>query len=97
MLEFVKSFMRIDFSDDDAFLASLIEMSKEFIKNATGYTIDETKDFDNVVVAYAVNHFYENRDSIITNGPVPQSVPFTLKSLFSQLQHIQEGIDNAKA
>ena len=94
MLDYCKNYIRIDGTDDDTLLTSLIAMSTTFILNATGYTLDTTKDLDKIALAITVGHFYTNRDYIVATGAVPQRIPMTIQSLYSQLQRIQEGIDN---
>lgn len=96
MLEFIKQYGRIDYDDDDALLNTLILVSIEFIKNATGRTILEstTDAFEQLAVAFTTLHFYENREMVVSTGAVPQRIPMTLQSLYSQLQRIQEGVDN---
>lgn len=95
LLDDVKNYIRIDTNDDDVLLASLIATARTFILNATGYLVDEnTSDLDKLTLMMTVAHFYTNRDYIVATGAVPQKIPMTIQSLYSQLQRLQDGIDN---
>lgn len=83
MLEEVKAYLRIDGSEEDTFLTSLILASKEYIKNATGITVDETKDLHKLAVNLMVSHSYENRLPIGKGN----TLAFSLESILTQMKY----------
>ena len=83
MLEEVKGFLRIDGSEEDVFLSSLILASKEYLKNATGLTVDETNDLHKLAVNLMVSHSYENRLPIGDGD----ALAFSLESIITQMKY----------
>jgi uncharacterized phage protein (predicted DNA packaging) len=83
MLLEVKTYLRIDGTEDDILLSSLILAAKEYIKNATGIEIDETKDLHKLAVSLLVAHWHENREVI---GKADK-LAFSLESILFQLQY----------
>ncbi|MFC0188230.1 head-tail connector protein [Fictibacillus aquaticus] len=83
MVEHVKQFLRIDGSEDDMLLTSLIAAAKEYVKNATGLTVDEENELQILAVTMLVTHWYENRE------PLGQAnmLEFSLNSIFLQLSY----------
>jgi len=80
----IKSYLRINHNIDDAFLLSLVETSKAFIKEQTGV---EYKDGDKVYeqgILFHVAHLYDNR-SAVTEKAVNE-VPYTLDAI---IRHIK--------
>jgi uncharacterized phage protein (predicted DNA packaging) len=87
MLEEVKTYLRIDGSEEDYFLTSLIMAAQEYIKNATGLTVDETNELHKLAVNLLVTHWYENRETIGSAG----KMAFSLESIFLQMQYCYTG------
>jgi uncharacterized phage protein (predicted DNA packaging) len=83
MLEEVKNYLRIDGSEEDSFLASLILASKEYIKNATGITVDENNDLHKLAVKLLVSQSYENRLPIGEGA----KLAFSLESILLQMKY----------
>ncbi|MDE3838656.1 DNA-packaging protein [Bacillus methanolicus] len=86
MLEEVKQYLRIDGSEEDSFLTSLILAAKEYIKNTTGIRVDETNDLHKLAVNLMVAHSYENR------LPIGQgdTLAFSLESILLQMRYCYE-------
>jgi uncharacterized phage protein (predicted DNA packaging) len=86
MLEEVKTYLRIDGSEDDIFLTSLISSAKEYIKNGTGIQADETNDMHKLAINLLVANWYENREPV---GKADK-LAFSLESIFLQLKYCYE-------
>lgn len=86
MIEEVKIYLRIDGSEEDFFLASLISASKEYIKNAVGVPVDETNDLHKLAVMLMVAHSYENRLPIGEG----EKLAFSLESILLQMRYCYE-------
>lgn len=83
MLEEVKQYLRIDGSEDDSFLTSLLSAAKEYITNATGIVVDESNDLHKLAVNLLVTNWYENREPI---GKA-EKLAFSLESIFIQMRY----------
>jgi uncharacterized phage protein (predicted DNA packaging) len=83
MLGEVKEYLRIDGSEEDSFLVSLITAAKAYIKNATGKVIDEDNDLHRLAVNLLVSHWYENREVI---GKADK-LAFSLESILLQITY----------
>jgi uncharacterized phage protein (predicted DNA packaging) len=83
MLEEVKGFLRIDGNDEDLFLTSLILASMEYLKNATGISVDETNELHKLAVNLMVSHSYENRLPIGEGD----KLAFSLESIITQMKY----------
>lgn len=83
MLEYVKSYLRIDGIGEDSFLSSLIGVAKTYIVEATGVNVVETDDVHKLTVALLVTNWYENR------LPVGKAddLSFSLRSLLTQIEY----------
>lgn len=82
MLLEVKEYLRIDGSEEDFFLTSLIDAAKLFIKNATGTTVDELNELHKLAVYLLVSHWYENREVV---GKADK-LAYSLDSILFQMQ-----------
>lgn len=89
MLEEAKNYLRIDGSEEDIFLTSLIFAAKEFIKNSVGITLDETNELQKLAVFLLVSHWYENRQSVLI-GSISKDLEFSLSSILSQMRYCYE-------
>lgn len=90
-LDEVKNWLRIDFSEDDALLTTLISAAEEYLKNATGKTFDNTNDLAKLFCLVLITDWYENREMI---GKASEKVRQTVESMVAQLSHCydpQEG------
>lgn len=89
MLEEVKQYLRIDGSEEDFFLASLILAAHEYIKNAVDMPVDETNDLHKLAVYLLIAHWYENRQAVVV-GTISKDLEFSLKSILSQMRFCYE-------
>jgi uncharacterized phage protein (predicted DNA packaging) len=81
MLDDVKTYLRIDGTEDDVFLSSLISGAKLFINNATGKTVNESNDLHKLAVSLLCSHWYENREVV---GKADK-LAFSLDSILFQI------------
>lgn len=83
-LEEVKTWLRVDFSDDDATISMLIAAAEEYLKNATGMTFDSTNHLAKLFCMTLIADWYENREMI---GKTSEKVRHTVESIVAQLTH----------
>jgi uncharacterized phage protein (predicted DNA packaging) len=87
-LEQVKEFMKIETSDEDAFLSSLISVSKTFIVNATHPNADETTELFMLAQRFIILHWYENREIIgSSNG-----MNYHFEAILQQIRYTTEDV-----
>lgn len=86
MLGEVKNYLRIDGSEEDFFLTSLIGASKIYIKNAVGFEVDETNDLHKLAVMLMVSNAYENRLPVGEG----EKLAFSLESILLQMRYCYE-------
>ena len=70
-LEDVKTYLRIDYEEDDNFLDSLIEVSEEYIDSCVGtaYKSDEKAiKLANLLQKKLISNMFENRGTEISNS-----------------------------
>jgi uncharacterized phage protein (predicted DNA packaging) len=85
-LDEIKVYLRIDGSEEDNFLTSLISAANIYLKNATGYDVDETNDLHKLAVSLLVSHSYENRLPIGSGN----NLSFSLESIIMQMRYCNE-------
>ena len=81
-LDEIKNYLRIDFDDDDNLLHTIIDASKEYIKNAIGY-IDMDKPSFKVLLYTICADLYERRSYLIDKALQTNKI---INSLILQLQ-----------
>lgn len=84
MTEEVKEFLRIDGEEDDVFLSSLISASKEKLKNATGFPVDEEKELHKLAIKISVSQLYEDRLG-------KEKSSFGLEEIITQMKYCYQG------
>lgn len=88
-LDLVKSFLRIDFDDDDAVLSVMCEAAIEYIRNATGDYNPDSK-LQTLLLTNIVTNMYENRDMTVS---LELQNNYTIRSMIIQLQAEEYGDD----
>ena len=83
-LDDVKAFLRIDTSEDDAFLSSLMLVSDTWIKNATDQSADNTTEIYKLAQLILILKWYENREGTGSTS----DVPYHLESLLVQIKAV---------
>lgn len=57
----VKNYLRVDFSDDDALIASLMSVADEYLKSSVGATYDNTSERAKILLLLVISDLYDNR------------------------------------
>jgi len=83
MLEEVKEYLRIDGTEEDLLLTSLISAAKQYVKTGTGCIVDEENDLHKLAINLLVTHWYENREVV---GKA-NALSFSLQSIFLQMTY----------
>jgi len=83
-LEETKGFLRVDSTEDDALITSLIEAAEAYLYNATGNTFDSTNSLAKLFCWVLVTDWYENREHV---GRASDKVRLIVESMLAQLSH----------
>jgi uncharacterized phage protein (predicted DNA packaging) len=83
-LDEAKSWLRIDFSEDDALLSSLISASETYLKNATGIEYDNSNHLAKLFCMVLISDWYENRELV---GRASDQVRPIINSILMQLTY----------
>lgn len=87
-LDEVKNWLRIDFSEDDALLTTLISAAEEYLKNATGVEFDENNHLAKLFCMTLISDWYENRKMI---GKATDQTRPIIQSILTQLTYSYGG------
>ena len=80
-----KSYLRIDYVDDDTFINSLILASKQYLENACGeFTESELTDLAQLIL---IEHWNDNRTLI---GKVSEPVQHSLDAIIFQIRYCSQ-------
>jgi uncharacterized phage protein (predicted DNA packaging) len=88
-----KSFLRIDDTNEDILINSLILMSEEYLKNATGQSFNSTDQLAKLFCLVLVSDWFENRtmtstsQSRNTTSQPSEKIRHTIQSILLQLQY----------
>ena len=85
-LESMKSYLRVDYDDDDDIILSLIEASREYLKNATGKYYDNTNYLAVLYCKTLVYEWYKDRN-LMESKKTSDKVRFSLASILLQLKY----------
>jgi len=81
-----KSYLRVDFADDDALIQLLIDSAEAYLKNATGKTFDDKNSIAKIVCLILVVDGYENRNPAETSKRAEQAI----SGYIDQLKYCRE-------
>jgi uncharacterized phage protein (predicted DNA packaging) len=87
-LDEVKTWLRVDFTDDDALLTTLINAAEQYLKNATGITYDSTNHLAKLFCMTLISDWYENREMI---GKATYQTRPIIQSILTQLTYSYGG------
>jgi uncharacterized phage protein (predicted DNA packaging) len=87
-LDEVKTWLRVDFSEDDALLETLIGAAEEYLKNATGVEFDENNHLAKLFCMTLISDWYENREMI---GKATDQTRPIIQSILTQLTYSYGG------
>jgi len=83
-VEETKGYLRVDGSEDDVLIASLISAAETYLVNATGNQFDNTNGLAKLFCWVLVTDWYENREHV---GRASDKVRPTVESMLAQLSH----------
>ncbi len=84
-LEETKGYLRVDSTEDDALITSLIDAAETYLSNATGNTFNGTNGLAKLFCWVLVTDWYENREANI--GRVGEKIRPIVESMLAQLSH----------
>ena len=91
-LEDVKSYLRIDYEEDDILLISLIEVSEEYIDSCVGtaYKSDEKAiKLANLLQKKLISNMFENRGTEISNSTRKDTIVTTILDKLSNYSEVE--------
>lgn len=81
-LEQVKSWLRIDYDEDDIDVQMLIDTAKDYIINATNELVNIESNLFNLAMRMLIQHWYDNRCQFADKEkPIPQGFQYILQQL----------------
>lgn len=86
-IEFVKKYLRVDFSDDDEFILLLMQVAEEYIINAVGY-YNEDIAIMRLLMLVIISNLYEKRQMTVDKSN--DKLMYTIRSMILQLQTGEE-------
>ncbi|MEK4606546.1 head-tail connector protein [Geobacillus sp. FSL W8-1251] len=87
-LDEVKTWLRVDFTDDDALLTTLISAAEQYLKNATGIAYDSTNHLAKLFCMTLISEWYENREMV---GKATDQTRPIIQSILTQLTYSYGG------
>lgn len=90
-LEDVKTYLRIDYEEDDNLLDSLIEVSEEYIDSCVGtaYKSDEKAiKLANLLQKRLISNMFENRGTEISNSTKKDNIVTTILDKLSNYSEV---------
>jgi len=96
-LEEVKTFIRVDYDDDDNLIELLIDNAENYLKDAiddydSKIENERFKNKTRLAILVLVSNWYDNRD--FTEFKIEEKVRYTLHSLIQQMKHGYYGDKN---
>lgn len=85
-LKEVKSFMKIDFDDDDDEIQDCIDAAEEYLYQATGKKFDSENKLAKRYCKVLANDWYKDK-SLMQDKKTTEKVKFTLQSIMTQLKY----------
>jgi uncharacterized phage protein (predicted DNA packaging) len=83
-LEETKQYLRIDGSESDVLIMSLIEAAEIYLQNATGNQFDSTNPLAKLFCWVLITDWYENREH---TGKASEKTRPIVESMLAQLRH----------
>jgi uncharacterized phage protein (predicted DNA packaging) len=84
-LEEAKTYLRVDSSEEDDLIKSLIDAAEIYLKNATGRSFDDSNHIARLFCLTLVTDWYENRGLVV--GKVGEEIRPVIESLLAQLNY----------
>jgi uncharacterized phage protein (predicted DNA packaging) len=86
-----KSWLKIDYDDEDIDIQLLIDSAEAYLKNATDKTFDSTNPLAKLYCRVLITDWYENK-GLMSDSKVSTKVRFTLQSIMMQLRYSETGV-----
>jgi len=83
-LEEIKKYLRVDDTEDEVLITSLINAAETYLQNATGNTFDSTNNLAKLFCWVLVTDWYENREHV---GKASDKVRPIVESMLAQLNY----------
>ena len=80
----MKSYLKVDFNDDDNFITFLMDVAREYIIDAIG-ECDETIARVQLLMRVIVGELYEKRSMTFDMNSTNQKVQYVIRSIINQL------------
>jgi uncharacterized phage protein (predicted DNA packaging) len=84
-LEEAKMYLRVDSTEGDNLIESLIDAAETYLENATGKTFDSSNYIARLFCLTLVTDWYENRGLVV--GKVGEGIRPVIESLLAQLNY----------
>lgn len=82
----VKTWLKVDHSEEDSDIQLLIDSAELYIQNATGKVFDSSNALARLYCRVLISDWFENR-GLMVDGKTSDKVRFTLQSIMMQLQY----------
>ncbi len=82
-LDYIKGFLKVDFSEDDDYIKLLSEVAEKYIKDAVG-KCDYSDPRARLLTLVIVTELYEKRS--LTVEKAGEKVQYTIRSIITQMQ-----------
>jgi len=89
-LEETKGYLRVDGTEDDVLITSLIDAAETYLQNATGNQFDSTNSLAKLFCWVLVTDWFENREHV---GRASDKVRPIVDSMLAQLSHCYQPLD----
>jgi uncharacterized phage protein (predicted DNA packaging) len=81
-----KSWLRVDYDEEDEDIQMLVDAAELYLKNATGKDYDSANPLAVLYCRVLITDWYENR-TLMQDNKTSDKVRFTLQSIKMQLQY----------
>ena len=88
----VKSWLKVDFDDDDDFITLLIAAAQEYVTDALG-KCDENIARVRLLMLVIISEMYEKRALTVNSDSTNTKVQYTIRSIINQLQNTEDDED----
>lgn len=85
-LEEAKSWLKIDYDDEDGDIKVIIDAAEIYLKNATDIVYDNTNPLAKLYCRVLIEEWHENKGLMVKNS-TSDKVRYTLQSILAQLKY----------
>ena len=90
----MKSYLKVDFDDDDNFITLLMDVAREYIVDAIG-ECDETIARVQLLMRVIVGELYEKRSMTFDMNSTNEKVQYVIRSIINQLSFGDDDNENS--